>query len=59
VALVRKDLSEECITSIIRVKRISKLGTLAITDDGSNMFLQNIGTYKSHMVSYPRRQHSS
>jgi hypothetical protein len=29
VALVRTDVSEECIASIIREKRISELGTLA------------------------------
>jgi hypothetical protein len=42
VALVRIDILEECIASIIR-------------DDGSNAFLQNVGSYKSHMVSHPRR----
>jgi hypothetical protein len=31
VARVRTDTSEECITSIIRVKRIGDLGTLAVT----------------------------
>jgi hypothetical protein len=37
VALVRTDVSEECITSIIRVKRTSDLGTtLTIT---SNMLV--------------------
>jgi hypothetical protein len=30
VALVRTNISEECITSIIRVKRISDLGTSAV-----------------------------
>jgi hypothetical protein len=31
VALVRIVVSEECIASIIRVKRINKLGMLAVT----------------------------
>jgi hypothetical protein len=67
VALVRTDVLEERITSIIRMTRIGELGTaLAITaasacypDDGGVIFLQNIGSYKSHMVKYPRRWHSS
>jgi hypothetical protein len=34
VALVRTDVSEECITSIIRVTRIGELGTtLAVTSN--------------------------
>jgi hypothetical protein len=33
VALVRKDVSEELSASFIRVKRISELGTLAITSN--------------------------
>jgi hypothetical protein len=34
VALVRTDVSEECITSIIRVTKISELGTtLAVTSN--------------------------
>jgi hypothetical protein len=28
-------------------------------EDGSDMFHRNVGTYKSHMTSYPRRRHSS
>jgi hypothetical protein len=32
VALVRTDVSEECSASIIRVKRIGELRTLAVTD---------------------------
>jgi hypothetical protein len=29
-------------------------------EDGGNMFLKNVGSYKNHTVSsYPRRQHSS
>jgi hypothetical protein len=33
VALVRPDVSEECIAFIIRVERISELGTLAVTSN--------------------------
>jgi hypothetical protein len=66
VALVRTDVSEECSASIIRVTRIDELGTiLAGTSnhhiwrrnttspflvDGGATFLQNFGSYKSHMV---------
>jgi hypothetical protein len=35
VALVRTDVSEECIASIIRVTRINELGTLAVTSNWS------------------------
>jgi hypothetical protein len=39
VALVRRDVSEECITSIFRVKIISKLGTmLAVTGNCSMLW---------------------
>jgi hypothetical protein len=46
---------------IIRVKRISELGTLEVAfhpDDG-DMFLRNIGSYKSHTASQPRSRQSS
>jgi hypothetical protein len=33
VALVRADVSEEFIASIIKVERISELGTLAVTSN--------------------------
>jgi hypothetical protein len=36
VALVRTDVSEERITSIIRVTKICDLGTLAVTSNGSS-----------------------
>jgi hypothetical protein len=58
VALVRTDVSEELNVSIIRVTRIVKLGTLAVTsnqrtdsrhpDDGGAKFLRNVCSYKSH-----------
>jgi hypothetical protein len=37
VAFVRTVVSEERITSIIRVKRISELGTLAVTSNRSTL----------------------
>jgi hypothetical protein len=38
VALIRADVSEERIASIIRVKRIGELGiTLAVTNNGSKI----------------------
>jgi hypothetical protein len=50
VALVRTEVSEEHITSIIRMTRIGERGTLAVTnpDDGETKFLRNVGSYKSH-----------
>jgi hypothetical protein len=39
-ALVTIDVSEERITSIIRVTKIG--------DDGDDTFLRNVGSYKSH-----------
>jgi hypothetical protein len=66
VALVRTNVSEECMASIIRVKIISELGTTsAVTtnrsckeiltmDDGGDRFLRKVGSYKSHTASFPR-----
>jgi hypothetical protein len=64
VAFVRTDVSEERnATSIIRVTRIGELGTTLAatdtTDDGVDIFLRNVGSYKSHTAYSPRRQHSS
>jgi hypothetical protein len=61
VVLVRTDVSEELSAAIIRVSIIGELGTtLAVTsnqhmlrsisDDGGTKFLQNVGSYKSHMA---------
>jgi hypothetical protein len=41
VALVRTDVSKECIASIIRVTRMDELGTLAETINQSNISLQH------------------
>jgi hypothetical protein len=49
VALVRTDISEEHITSIIRVTIISKLGTMLAITSKQGM-LQGTDSYKSHMA---------
>jgi hypothetical protein len=38
VAILRTDVSEECVAYIIRVTRISELGTLALTSIQINVF---------------------
>jgi hypothetical protein len=40
VALVRTDVSEERITSIIRVTTIGELGTLAVTSNPSMLMMK-------------------
>jgi hypothetical protein len=59
VALVRTDVSEKLSASFIRVTRTGELGTtLAVTSNqrtlrssaGGAKFLQNAGSYKSHMA---------
>jgi hypothetical protein len=51
VALVKTDVSEELLTSIVRVTRIGELGTTladsCYPDDGGAKFLGNVGSYKS------------
>jgi hypothetical protein len=61
VALVRSDVSEESIATIIKVKIINDVGTTdSFRPDGENdMFLRNVGPYKSHVASHHRRRHSS
>jgi hypothetical protein len=44
VALVKTDISEECIASIISVKRIGKLGTLAVSATEACCMLQLLVT---------------
>jgi hypothetical protein len=57
---VRTDVSEKPIDYIIRVTIIGELAsTLAVSDDGSDMFLRKVGPYKNHKLSHPRRRHSS
>jgi hypothetical protein len=67
--LLRTDVSEEHIASIIRVTNVGEQGTLAVTsnrntlrrntENGDDTFLRNVGSYKSHTVSYLRIRHSS
>jgi hypothetical protein len=51
VGLVRTDVSEECVASIFRLDRISKLETtLAVTfyiENGGDRFLRNMGPNKA------------
>jgi hypothetical protein len=44
VALVRTNVSEERVASIIRVTGIGELGTLEVTSNRSDTFLQNVGS---------------
>jgi hypothetical protein len=67
VPLVRTDVSEERITSIIRVTRIGEqrasvasycqscswLADFYHPDDGGDTIPRNIGSYKSHMANIP------
>jgi hypothetical protein len=61
---VRSDVSEERIASIIMVEKIDYLGTtLAVTIPPflfilMMTFLRNVGSYKNHTASHPRRRHS-
>jgi hypothetical protein len=53
VALVRTEVSKESFASIFMVKIISELGKTLVTDyfhpdDGGDMFLTNVFSYKSH-----------
>jgi hypothetical protein len=70
-ALVETVVSEKCIATIIRVERIGKLGTLAVTsnrgmlrtntchrEDGRDTLFRNIGSCNSHTALTPRRRHS-
>jgi hypothetical protein len=62
VALLRTDVSEEDITSIMRVRRFGELETtLAVNgnDDGGDTFLRNVCSYKNHTVSHPTGRNSS
>jgi hypothetical protein len=46
MAVVRTDVSEERIASIIRVKRISELGTLAVTSNRSVASFQKMAFFR-------------
>jgi hypothetical protein len=73
VGLVRADVAEERAVPIIRLKRISEIGTLVTSnltanvlpcsdsfslDDESGTFLRNVGSNKIHKAHQTRRQNS-
>jgi hypothetical protein len=62
VALIRTDVSEDSIASIFMVhdcvqvtNSLCNLLALVHPEDGGDTILRNIGSYKSHTVSSPRR----
>jgi hypothetical protein len=59
VALVRTDVSEKRIASIIKAKRIREVRILPTSnpDYGGDTFFRNVGYYKREAASHPRRQH--
>jgi hypothetical protein len=52
VVVVRTDVSEERVASIIRLTRIGELGTLAITGDRSTL---NISSQRASVASYSEK----
>jgi hypothetical protein len=52
VALVIIDVSEESSASIIRVTRIGKLGTLAVTNNRHNLTIVVIATFQTLACPY-------
>jgi hypothetical protein len=68
VVLVRRDVSEERIAYIFRVKKQLTRNTIAeasfyVADyfhfvDVGATFFRNVGSYKSQMASHPRIAHS-
>jgi hypothetical protein len=61
VALLRTDVSEERIATIISVERINELGKPDFfhLDDEGDKFLRNVSYNKSHMASYLKRRNFS
>jgi hypothetical protein len=64
VALVRTDVSEELISSIIRVTIIGELGTLAVTSNRRTLrrntkLKRTVGTTGNYSSSYPFKSCSS
>jgi hypothetical protein len=57
-ALVRTDVSEEGIASIIRVTRTDEPGT-TLTVASNRSTLRKVGSYKSHTAPHSRGWHSS
>jgi hypothetical protein len=62
VALVRNDVSEETIASIIWMRRIGELGTtLEVNSNRTTVrreFFRNVGFNKTHLATHPTRRHS-
>jgi hypothetical protein len=59
VALLRTDVSEKRIASIICLARIGELGTtLAVNKQLKHTAIQNIASYKSHTAQHLTRRHS-
>jgi hypothetical protein len=56
VALVRTDVSEECITTIIRVTRIEEPGTLEITSNRSTLMMEATYSSKISVLSRATRR---
>jgi hypothetical protein len=61
VVVLGIDVSKESCSSIIRIERISKLGTQQQPatdsfhhDDGGKTFLRIVGSYKSHTALNPK-----
>jgi hypothetical protein len=52
VALVRTDISEERIASILRVRRIGELGTTLAVTSNRNMLLQEPHGVTSHKTAF-------
>jgi hypothetical protein len=62
VDLVRTDILEELIASIFRAPTCSHwflVHGFLYPEDGSDIFLQNIGSHKIYVVPHPRRWYSS
>jgi hypothetical protein len=51
VGLDRTNVSDELVSSIFKVERISELASYP--EDGGDMFLQNLGSNKTHTASHP------
>jgi hypothetical protein len=51
--------SRSVLKSLVTVKLIPSLLITRHPDDERDMFLRNVGSYKSYMSEHPRRRHSS
>jgi hypothetical protein len=55
VALIITDVSEDRIASVSYREALCNLLALVHPEDGGDTILRNVGSYKSHTVSSPRR----